>query len=176
MNIRPRGQWPKPHKSGSKYDSCYLCSPNKYHRVTLEFTSGSVEPEEDETLTGAESSDTGIVVSVQLYTGSWAGGDATGQIELSGCTGISDIQYLLWGTEDEVINGSVGGDNILTLDGYGHRKTYGMLYPDELLVEIDTGKYAGRKLCIWHANAFLKRQALDDAEIDLSEDLREEID
>jgi len=172
MILRLRGQWPKSFGKHQKYDTCYLCSANKYKRAQFSFTSGSTEPEEDETLTGATSADTGVVTTVKLLKGTWAGGDAVGYVEMKTLTGTDTLSR--WGSEDENVNGSVGGNNILTLDGYGHVKIYGLLYPDSLLVDYDGESYAGKKLCVWHAQAASGRDALDEAEIDITEDDREE--
>lgn len=166
---------PRPWPSGEypvKYGNCYLCSANKYKRVFLEFTSGSSEPSSGETLTGATSSASGVMADTKmyLYSGSWAGGDAAGCFELKNFSACDS--YNRWGSDSENLN-STASNNVMTLKGYGHVKVYAMQYPDDALVEIDTGKYAGKKLCVAHAAAYMKRQSMDDAEIDLEEDERE---
>jgi len=165
---------------GDRFDTCYLCQNNKYKRVFIEFTSGSEEPSEDNTLTGATSGASATVaqvgstatVNVHLYSGTWAGGDAAGHLELKSYASSDADSYNRWGTENENLN-STATNNVMTLSGYGHTKVYALLYPEDSLVDIDSGKYAGRKLCVAHANAFLPRQAMDDVELDLTEDERE---
>ncbi len=74
--------------------------------ATMTFDSGSVEPRVDEVLSGERAS--GTVISVTLLTGTWAGGNAAGTISLGFC---SDRFY-----ENENIDGSVGGANMLTVN------------------------------------------------------------
>lgn len=54
---------------------------------TLDFTSGSNEPAEGDTITGATSAATATVQRVVLQSGTWSGGDADGYLVLSGQTG-----------------------------------------------------------------------------------------
>lgn len=75
---------------------------------TMNFDSGSVEPQVDETLRGATSGSTAKVVSVTLADGTWGGGDAAGSISLTECEGRFH--------DDENIDGMVGGANILTVN------------------------------------------------------------
>jgi len=75
---------------------------------TLNFDSGSVEPQVGETLTGATSGAVGKVISVTVTGGTWGGGDAEGSIELGACAGRFN--------DNEDINGSVGGANMLTVN------------------------------------------------------------
>lgn len=76
---------------------------------TLDFDSGSVEPQVGETLTGATSGAVGKVISVTVTGGTWGGGNAEGSIELGAVTGTFQ--------DNENIDGSVGGANMLTVDG-----------------------------------------------------------
>ncbi|MHA1287014.1 MAG: carbohydrate binding domain-containing protein [Candidatus Thorarchaeota archaeon] len=75
---------------------------------TLNFDSGSVEPQVGETLTGATSGAVGKVISVTVTGGTWGGGNAAGSIELGACTGRFN--------DNEDVNGSVGGANMLTVN------------------------------------------------------------
>ena len=75
---------------------------------TMNFDSGSVEPQVNEILTGATSGATAKVFSVNLVGGAWGAGTATGSIELRDCSGCFN--------NNEDINGSVGGANILTVN------------------------------------------------------------
>jgi len=76
---------------------------------TLNFDSGSVEPQVGETLTGATSGAVGKVISVTVTGGTWGGGNAAGSIELGAVTGTFQ--------DNENVDGSVGGANMLTVDG-----------------------------------------------------------
>jgi len=75
---------------------------------TLNFDSGSVEPQVGETLTGATSGAVGKVISVTVTGGTWGGGNAEGSIELGACAGRFN--------DNEGINGSMGGADMLTVN------------------------------------------------------------
>lgn len=77
-------------------------------KSTMDFDSGSVEPQVDEVLTGADSGKTATVIEVIKTAGTWAGEDAEGYIHLENCSGL--FQH------NENINGSIGGSNILTVN------------------------------------------------------------
>lgn len=139
LSSRP---WPRPDLQGEKYRPCVWCG-NTSVIYELAFDSGSVAPTVGETLTGATSGDTAVVVSSNLYSGTYAGGDAEGAIELSGGTGVDDNGYIF--SDNETLNGSVGGTNMLTAQGVGSRHVYGRLYPESELTERD-----GRLYCKEH--------------------------
>jgi len=121
---------------GEKWHTCHLCGGNQYKRVEVKFTSGGTkEVKEDDTLTGAASTDYGTVTEVELLSGTWAGGDAAGYIEIENAVGVADR---LWGSEDEVLK-TDASSNIATMDGYGYEKTYGIMYPLSYLT-----KYEGK--------------------------------
>lgn len=75
---------------------------------TMNYDSGSVAPVVGETLTGATSGAVGKVISYTLTGGTWGGGNAAGAITLGACNGRFN--------DNENINGSVGGANILTVN------------------------------------------------------------
>jgi hypothetical protein len=140
---------------------CTLCG-NRHTTVEFWFDSGSVEPTVGETLTGATSGDTGVVVSSTLYTGTFAGGDAKGTVELSDATGVS-LRFAF--EEDEAINGSTGGDNMMTTDSVGSEKVYGRLYPDDA-----TAMYNGKRYCLPHYFYVSNKNYERDAELDIREE------
>ncbi|GAG13975.1 unnamed protein product, partial [marine sediment metagenome] len=70
------------------------------------FDSGSIEPQVNEILTGATSGATAKVFSVTVTANTWAGTNAVGYIILLDCDGCFN--------NNENINGSVGGGNMLT--------------------------------------------------------------
>jgi len=150
--IRPKSDWPK--KLDSKWKSCYWCDP-KWFRAVLQFDSGSVEPTEDETLTGATSGDSGVVTDSYLYSGTYAGGDAVGWVEMSTLSGQDAEQGTIF-QDDENINGSTGGSNMLTANGVGAYQQYGIIYPDKDMI-----KYRGRWYCRWHFDWYNKRAVWD---------------
>lgn len=141
MSLKPKSSWPK--SLWQRHYYCALCGGEPVKTCELQFDSGSVEPVEDEVLTGATSGDTGIVVSVRLESGTWAGGDAAGTVLMSSPTGISDDFECF--SDNELVTGSTGGVNILTANNDGIVKTEGMPYP-----EGDTGIYKGKRYCTQH--------------------------
>ena len=152
-------------KDAKRYP-CTLCGA-RYKRVEFWFDSGSVEPTVGETLTGATSGDTGAVVSSTLHSGTFAGGDAEGTVELSGCTGVSDRFAF---EEDEAISrgDATGTDaDIMTTDSVGSEKVYGRLYP-----EWNLATYQGKKYCIPHYHYVSRKNYERDAEINITEEDR----
>ena len=112
---------------------CCLCG-RAYTRYELDFYSGSVEPIEDsEVLTGATSGKTGIVDDVNKVGGTWAAGNAHGTIVFTVTSGSSDFGV------DELINGSIGGANIMTVRCSTQRR-HGRMYPTRALI-LREGKY-----------------------------------
>jgi hypothetical protein len=63
------------------------CLTGDTDRWTLDFGTGSTEIEVDDVITGASSSATGTVTAVSVTSGTWAGGDAAGELIVSGVTG-----------------------------------------------------------------------------------------
>jgi hypothetical protein len=73
----------------------------------LRFSSGSTEPAQGETLTGATSTETCIVYRVELQSGEWADGDAAGRIFVHTVSGP-------WTSGENVDRGAT--PNLLTMD------------------------------------------------------------
>jgi len=146
--MKPKSPWPKSFHQRHLY--CTTCSGDIYKTVELRFDSGSVLPVAGETLTGATSADTGVVVSVALESGTWAGGTAAGTVYLSSPTGIGEDGECF--DDDETVNGSTGGTNILTANGDGITKSEGMPYPEGA-----GGYFEGRFYCSTHLNFMLGR-------------------
>lgn len=139
---------PGDHSTGEKQHTCWLCGGPKYLRWELKFKLCSAEPQVDEVFTGATNEQTGVVVEVELLTGAYARSDAKGFIELSDVTGESENEVF---EDGEIINGSDGGNNILTVDGYCTRKAYGLMYPLSHLT-----KWRGRWYCDAHLEYKMK--------------------
>ena len=154
---------------GDKWVSCWLCG-EAYLFVSLPFTSGSVEPQLGETLTGAESGATGVVNRVDLQSGSWAGGDAAGYVYLVDPTGYSLDQWECFYAA-EAVNGSVGGADILTVtaEANGILGRQGRLYPERETVE-----FRGRRYCLSHYHMTWPKRLKDEARVDITEGDRED--
>lgn len=66
----------------------------RQYLLRLAFTSGSEEPQARQTLSGATSGATGEVVDVVVTGGTWAGGDAAGNIYILNQTGTFEAENL----------------------------------------------------------------------------------
>jgi len=73
------------------------------------FDSGSEEPAIGATVTSASGS--GVVSAVYVTSGTWAGGDAAGQVEVASITGEF--------TDDETVDISGGNSNVMTVNEPG---------------------------------------------------------
>jgi hypothetical protein len=147
------------------WDACDFCGA-KHIQVDLKFTSGSVEPTEDEVITGASSGSTCVFVEVVLLSGSWAGGDAAGWMKCS-TPSAWDGDTQRWGTADEILNGATAGNNFATLDDLGEIKKYGHLHPKSELTDRD-----GKRLCIAHYNWYFGPRDRDAEIIEIREEDR----
>jgi hypothetical protein len=127
--------------------------------ATLDFTSGAVAPTVGETLTGATSGDTGVVKEVALYSGTYAGGDATGRILLETITGWDNLQYSLYDV-GESITGSTGGSSMMVVYN-GTVKVNNRLSPEGETVMIDGVRY-----CKFHYELRFPIRYLYEATID----------
>ena len=148
MGLKPKSLWPK--SLWQRHYYCARCGGEPVKTCELQFDSGSVLPVAGETLTGATSADTGVVVSVALESGTWAGGDAVGTVLMSSPAGEGDDGACF--ADNETVNGSTGGTNILTANNDGIIKTEGMPYP-----EGQTGIFEGKRYCTTHLNFMLGR-------------------
>lgn len=151
-----------------KHLSCRLCQ-GMYTYAELPFDSGSTEPTVDETLTGATSGDTGVVVNVTLVDGTWAGGNASGFVEIDTLTGEDTEMWTIF-EDNETVNGSVGGNDMFTInEPYGEQagyvKKFGILHPRGDLIKADDGFY----YCSAHYDYRFYRKNLDDEKIDIKE-------
>lgn len=169
-SYKPRGRWKgSGGKGGVRYRPCHDCAPNVYNTVEFLFNSGSSQPTTANTLTAPDSSATGVVDKVYLYKGSWAAGNAEGVVRMKSATGVTgDTAGQTWGSDSETINSTIS-DNIMTMDGVGMQKTYGVLYPESPM-----GEFEGDWYCQWHLRARRKQDAIDKAELDLDESYRYE--
>ena len=151
--------------AGDKYDSCTICGTQTY-RVVVHFDSGSVAPTVGETVTGATSTDTGVIESVTLTSGTYAGGDAAGIIILTSPTGYDGNTSLIF-SDNEHLNGSTSGANFSDVNGITGINRSGRLHPDWNLIT-----YRGVKYCKAHFFYRFKREWEDESKIDISESLR----
>jgi len=97
-------------------------------KYQMHFKSGSTKPQVGETLTGASSGTTAKVASVSVCSGSWTNGDAAGTITFTSA-GSDEFEG------GEQINGSVGGNNILTCVSSVYAG-YGLLHPQSFIIGI----------------------------------------
>ena len=163
--VKPR---PPDLSSGhhEKWKTCYHCG-TELLTCELKYDSGSVEPQEDETLTGATSGNTGVVTEVEdPITGTWAGGDAAGYLTVKTPSGYDSEQLTMF-EDNELINGSTAGDNCLTCDGEGQIHMNALYYPKRLMT-----KYEGRWMCVWHYKWKSRLEELDKQRILISEEER----
>ena len=153
--------------TGEAYYACSKCGP-AYKYAEVWFDSGSTAPTAGETLTGATSTDTGVVVDYQLYSGTFAGGDAEGVVTLKTLTGVSRDSDTLVETvfqDNENLNGDTAGDNCMTVDGTPQVQKYGRLYPESEIVE-----FRGVKLCKAHFNWRWDHKLADETQLIIDED------
>lgn len=137
-----RDFWPNPSYDEMRYRECIMCGYNQY-MATIDFTAGTVEPVAGETLTGALSGDTAIVDSVQLTSGTYAGGDAAGRILCITPTSWDRLQYSIF-TPGESITGSTGGAGMLTVTNGDIRVN------SRLSAEAETVLVDGVRYCQYH--------------------------
>jgi hypothetical protein len=152
--------------SREKWYGCRLCGA-EVERLVLKFDAGSVEPVEDEVLTGTTSGDTAIVVEVEspLLSGSWAGGDAAGYVWCRSATGKDDSERAF--DDNDAITGSTAA--VLVADGTGTTvRTGGITHPGHAIVYKDGAYY-----CDYHYRQKFGDE-FEDEPLDLSEDGRGE--
>jgi hypothetical protein len=148
---------PEPDFWHEKYGQCVMCDAWRT-RYELDFDAGSVAPTVGETVTGAGGC-TGVVTEATLRTGTYAGGDATGVLELSGVTGASESLAFV---DNEALTGSSGFVGVA--NGQAIEKKYGHIVPDYNLIERD-----GKKYCSQHYRFRFEKQDRDNAPIRVEE-------
>lgn len=155
-----------PPDAGEKWDVCCLCGSLRY-RALVHFDSGSVTPTSGETITGATSGNTGVLTNYTKTSGTVAGGDAAGILEMSSPTGYSSTHLEVF-EDNENLNGSVSGANFATANGNGAVQISGRLIPDGGLVT-----YRGKKYCSAHFAFKFRREWQDDVKMPTDEGDRE---
>jgi hypothetical protein len=153
--------YPSPSYSEHRYRECAICGLNQY-LATLDFSAGSVSPTVGETLTGATSADTGVVLEVSLWSGTYAGGDAAGRILLETITGWDRLQYSIYDAS-ESITGSTGGVGMMTVEN-GTVKVNNRLSPEGETAVVDGVRY-----CRFHFDLKFPKKYLAEAVLDLDE-------
>ena len=150
---------------GEKWDYCAMCGPQSTRSV-LKFDSGSTEPTADETITGGTSGDTGTLESVDVRSGTWAGGDAAGTMVLTSPTGDNTgsktAAYCF--QDNENLNGSSAGSNFATANGTGSVVRTGVVYP-----ECDLVNYQGKNYCRPHFEFKFRNKFIDEAKMNINE-------
>jgi hypothetical protein len=148
--------------SGKKYYTCRQCG-SAYDEVDIPYKLGTATPTVGQTITGATSGATAVVNNIKLVSGAWSG-TATGTIRGTSPSAF-DFDTGHWGTENEVVTSSTGS---FTLDGYGHKKSYGRYYPEDEIVERD-----GTYLCLAHNSARWNFKDKNEQNIEIDEGDRE---
>lgn len=123
--------------------ACRVCGTQAFNGLVY-FDSGSIEPTVGETITGATSGSSGVLETVYLRSGTYAGGDAAGCLELTSATGYERENYTMF-QDNEALNGSTSGADFCTAAGAGSVIINGVLYPQEDMVE-----YMGQWYCRPH--------------------------
>jgi len=145
--------------SGKKWYTCCLCG-GAYNEVDIPYKLGTATPIVGEILTGGTSGATAVVNNIKLVSGSWAGGDAAGTIRATSPSAF-DFDTGHWGSEDETVTSATGS---FTLDGYGHKKSYGRYYPEGEIV-FEDGKY----FCLAHYQARYSFKKKDEIDVNIDE-------
>lgn len=151
---------------GDKWYPCTLCG-NRVLFVVLNFDSGSVAPTLGETVTGATSGNTGVVDRIHLYSGSYANGDAVGDVLLISPTGY-DIGAMTCFEDNENVNGSTSGANMFTVKDGGWLNVTGRLYQESQTVE-----HQGKRYCIPCYRYHVVKKQREDSVYDIDEGDRE---
>ena len=93
---------------GGTAANIYKSTSSGWTQVTLfqelTFTSGSVEPDEGDTITGQTSSATAVVKRVVVTSGTWAGGDAAGKLIIDVTSGTFNSSELVDNTTNATTN------------------------------------------------------------------------
>ena len=145
-----------------RWHSCSVCMANLKTTGVIPFDTGTSEPAVGEVLTGGSSGFTGTVNEIQLVSGTWVGGDAAGNIGLDPVTGIDSNGHI--GEDNESVTGSISAS--LTMNGTGTKKTYGIQYPESLMVYNDD---EGEWYCKAHYHWKFDRKEFDEIDTDFSE-------
>lgn len=154
---------------GEKWYDCIMCG-TRIKKAEVFFDSGSVEPTEDESFTGATSGHTGVVVDYEIYTGTIAGGDATGVVTLKTLTGVSRDSDTLVETmfqDNETITGSTGGADMMTVNGTPQVNKYGRHYAEGNIVV-----FRGKRYCRAHFPMKWRHKLIDEIPLDITEEDR----
>jgi hypothetical protein len=136
----------------SEWRACRVCGTPEY-RAIVYFDAGTVAPTEDayssvtETWTGGEvvtgtSGCTGIIHKSHLRSGSYAGGDAAGCLELRSPTGYERENYTIF-ADNDILTGATSFRAVA--DTIGSVVINGTLYPRKDMVE-----YQGQWYCAPH--------------------------
>ena len=157
-----------------RWSDCIICGTS-HRTVELQFENGSTEPSVDDVLTGASSTDSGTVASIALWTGTWAGGDATGIIELTSPSGLSsqtadDNPFTAFTLSENINNTTTAASNVMLCSStaLGQGKQYGRPHPESMIT-----KYRGSTYCPWHFNYRFEREWREEEHLDIEEDYSE---
>lgn len=148
-------------QTGDKWDYCYMCGPQD-KRVVIHFDSGSVAPTTGETVTGATSTNTGVVSEYTLTSGTFAAGTAAGVVVVTSPSGYDKHKLTIF-QDNEALNGGTSGSDFATVNGQPTVSLTGRLHPSSELIE-----YQGRNYCKAHFQYRYKQEWSDDIKVDKS--------
>lgn len=167
--IRPT--FPQNTDLNQRWYACVICG-TPHRTVELQFENGSTEPSVDDVLTGASSTDSGTVVSVALWTGTWAGNDAAGIIELSSPSGLSsqtadDDPFTAFTLSEDIDNTTTAASGVMSCSStaLGQGKQYGRFHPEGGVTE-----YRGKIYCLWHFDYRFEREWREEEYLNVEED------
>lgn len=131
------------NSENSGWRACRVCGTQEFKAIVY-FDSGSTSPTVGEIVTGATSGHTGVIEHAYLRSGTYAGGDAAGCLELTSPTGYERAEYTVF-QDNETLTGSTSLTNFATVNGAGSVVINGVLYPESDMVE-----YKGDWYCAPH--------------------------
>ena len=164
MSFEPLSSNDKDRNQGLPWGECILCGTLS-HQAAMRFKDGTVQPQVGEVLSGVTTGRTGIVSAVFLESGAWDGTGA-GTIQMISPTGFDGMDLILF-LDGEVITGSIGGAGLVATDGDAWVTVSGKMYHRQQVVV-----YNGQKFCLPHFRYRYYHRFIDQAKIDLPEDIR----
>ena len=157
------------------YD-CVVCGTS-HRTVELQFTNGKSSlnyraPIVGDVILGQTSGDGGTISKITIWSGTWAGENATGIMELTSPTGLSsqtadDNPFTAFSLGETVRNVTLSRSGVFITHAtvYGQGKQYGRPHP-----EGDVIRYRGKIYCNRHFIYRFQQEWDDEEKIDIKED------
>lgn len=156
--------YPRKDCENAKYYACCMCEPGHVY-YELRYDACSAAATVGETITGASSGDTGVVVTDTLESGSVAAGTGAGTLELSGVTGANTTYYQAF-TDNEALTGS--STFVGVANDEADKKQYGLMYP-----EGDTVMRDGKTYCSFHFALRFRKKDDDAVRMEIDEEVEQ---